>query len=104
MTEILLSILLGAVAGAIDVVPMIKTSPKFASVLVFAQWIFLGLIIPFVGWAIAPWLKGLVLGTLGMVPIMILVFPRNPKKIPGIAIFGAVLGALIGYCGTFIVH
>ncbi len=104
MKEILLALLLGAFAGLIDASPMIKKSPRFAVLLVFSQWVLLGLVIPFVSWPIQPWLKGLILGIMGMIPVMILVFPRSPKNIPGITLFGAGLGAMIGYLGTFIVH
>lgn len=100
--KILEALLLGAVAGAIDAVPMIKTAPRFATLLVFSQWVFLGLVIPFVAWDLEPWVKGMILGVLGMIPTMILVWPRNPKRIPGIAVFGAGLGAMIGFVGYYI--
>jgi hypothetical protein len=104
MTQILFSLLLGAVAGAIDAVPMIKKSPRFAVLLVFSQWVLLGLVIPSVSWEIQPWLKGLILGVLGMVPVMILVSSRNSRLIFPITLCGASLGSLIGHIGSLVIR
>ncbi len=101
MTDILLALTLGVVAGAIDIIPMIKRNvPKFSIGFVFAQWVVLGLLIPFVNWKIPSWLKGLIIGELGMIPVMILTYYRNKQALPSIMIFAAVLGIGLGIAGA----
>jgi len=67
MTEILVALLIGAIAGLIDIAPMIKRPvPRESIVATFVQWVLLGLVIPFVSWSIPAWLTGSILGLLGM--------------------------------------
>lgn len=99
MKEFFLAVLLGVIAGVIDILPMLKREniPKSSIVFVFTQWVLLGALIPFVDWPISGWLKGLIIGVLGMLPVMILTYPRNPKAIPSILICAMPLGAAIGW-------
>ena len=98
ITKLLIALGIGIVAGAIDIIPMLnKPIPKFSLYYVFAQWVFIGLIIPFVSWPIDGWLRGLIIATLGMVPIAIIAFSRNKKQVPMIIASAAVFGAVIGF-------
>lgn len=101
ITNILIALGIGIVAGAIDTIPMLKQPgiPKSSVYFVFAQWVFIGLVTPFIGWGLQPWMKGMVLGILGMVPVMIIAYSRNRKKVPTILLFAAGLGAVIGIAG-----
>jgi len=47
-----------------------------------------------------PWLKGLIIAELAALPIMILVFAKEPKSIIPIIIFSAVLGIAVGIAGA----
>ena len=97
MNNIITALIIGVIAGAIDISPMIKQKmPKFTIASVFAQWVFIGLIIPFISWNLDPWLKGLVVAELGMLPMMILVLEKYKSKLPTIILFTAVLGIAIG--------
>ena len=97
MTEFIIALAIGIAAGAIDVLPMLnKQIPRISILFIFSQWTVIGLLIPFVNWDLALWLKGLIIGTLGMVPVAIITFPRNRKALPGIILYGAILGAAIG--------
>jgi hypothetical protein len=99
--KIIISLLIGTVAGIIDVLPMVFQKLDKASCLsAFIHWIILGLIIPFVGWNMQPWLKGLLLGELSAIPIMILVFPKDPKALIPMIVFSAILGIGVALAGA----
>lgn len=68
---------------------------------IFAQWVIIGLFIPFISWEIQPWLKGLIVGELGMLPFMIIAFYRSKKSIIPMAIMAAILGTLIAVASEY---
>jgi hypothetical protein len=104
MSKIYIALIIGIIAGTIDVIPMIiQRIDKYACASAFVQWMVLGLIIPYVSWDIQPWLKGLIIAEIAAVPIMILVFAKEPKSIIPIAIFSAILGILVGIAGAHFV-
>ncbi len=97
MTEILIALLIGVIAGLIDIFPMVKRPiPRESIIATFAQWVLLGLVIPFVSWPTPTWLTGAILGLLGMAPSMIVAHKRNPSSVIPTAVFGVALGAGIG--------
>ena len=105
MNKIFIALIIGIIAGTIDVVPMIiQRIDKYACISAFVQWIVLGLIIPYVNWDIQPWLKGLIIAEISALPIMILVFAKEPKSLIPIMIFSAILGILIGIFGARFVN
>jgi len=101
MHDFLIAILIGLVAGLIDVIPMIiMKMEKTANISAFAHYFVLGLIIPFVSWDLAPWFKGVIISFLSALPIMIIVFPKDKKSLIPITVFSIVLGAGIGLAGA----
>jgi len=97
MIKIFVALGIGIVAGAIDIVPMVRQKMHFSSIqCVFAQWVFIGLIVPFISWDLPPWLKGLIVAQLGMVPLILLAYGRAKKSPVPIVIFAAILGVGIG--------
>lgn len=101
MNNFLIAIIIGLVAGLIDITPMIIMKlEKSANISAFVHYFALGLIIPFVDWGIAPWIKGIVIALLTSVPIMIIVFPKDKKAIIPMIIFSLILGAGIGIAGA----
>jgi hypothetical protein len=101
MKNIFIALMIGITAGVIDVVPMIiQKIDKSACISAFVQWVVLGLIIPYVNWEMQPWLKGLVVAELAALPILVLVFEKDPKSIVPIIIFSAVLGIGVGVAGA----
>lgn len=97
MKNILIALAIGIIAGIIDIFPMLKQKvPKFSIYYIFAQWVFIGLIIPFVSWEMQPWLKGLIIGVLGMAPAAIIAYHRNRKRVLSILLYAMPLGAAIG--------
>ncbi|WDP92458.1 MAG: hypothetical protein HUN04_23130 [Desulfobacter sp.] len=101
MNNIWIGLVIGMVAGIIDVTPMIlRKLDRFSCLSAFFHWVALGLIIPFVTWEVRPWLKGLIIAELTAVPIMIIVYPRDAKAVFPMAVFSAVLGAGVGAAGA----
>lgn len=105
MKNILIALALGIIAAAIDALPMIKNKniPRFSIMAIFAQWVVMGLLIPFVHWEIAPWLKGAIIGELGMLPFMIIAFYRSKKSILPTIIMAAILGAAIAVAASYFI-
>jgi hypothetical protein len=100
MNDILIAISIGLVAGLIDVTPMIIMKlEKVANISAFVHYFVLGLIIPFVSWDIAPWIKGIIISFLSTLPIMIIVYPKDKKAIIPMVFFAIILGAGIGFAG-----
>lgn len=105
MEKFLIALTLGAIVGAIDIIPMVRKKVyKYSIIAVFAQWMLLGLLIPFVSWGIQPWLKGMIIGLLGMVPTMVVAYDRNRSAVIPTGIFGAVFGSLLGIAGYYFVQ
>ena len=101
MNDILIALTIGIIAGIIDVLPMIiQKLDKFSNLSAFSHWVILGLIIPFVDWSIEPWLKGLILGEISAIPIMLMVYPKDKKALIPMIIFSAILGVGVAIAGA----
>ena len=101
MNDFLIAVLIGIIAGLIDIIPMIiQKLNKRDSISAFLHYFALGLIIPFVNFGIAPWITGIVIAILTSIPIMIIVYPRDKKAIIPMIIFSLILGAGIGIAGA----
>ena len=97
MAKLLISLLIGIIAGIIDVIPMIiQKIDKYANISAFVHWVVLGIIISYIKIPFAPWLKGLVIAELSALPIMILVAKDGIKGIIPVLIMSAILGILVG--------
>lgn len=101
MNDFLIAVIIGTVAGLIDVVPMIIMKlDKVASISAFTHYFVLGLVIPFVDWGLSPWLSGIIISFITALPVMIIVFPKDKKALIPMSIFSIVLGAAIGLAGA----
>jgi hypothetical protein len=101
MNHFLTALIIGIAAGVIDVVPMIAQKlDKRACLSAFMQWLFLGFIIPFVQWDVQPWIKGLIIGELAAIPVMIIVSANDKKALIPMSIFSAVLGIGVAIAGS----
>lgn len=104
MSIILLSVLIGIVAGAIDALPMIlKKLPKRAIVSAFLQYLFVSVIIinidlPNVVW----WIEGGLIALMMAIPIVIIIAETDKKSVPIILANAVVLGTLIALAGHFL--
>ena len=100
MKNIFIALIIGLSAAIIDVIPMIiQRIDKSACISAFLQWIVLGFIIPSVSSDMQPWRKGLIIAELAALPILVLVFAKDPKSIIPIIIFSAILGSAVGFAG-----
>ena len=104
MKEIFIALSLGIVAGIIDIIPMIMQKlDKYANASAFTHWVALGLIIPFVSWDIAPWLKGFIIAELSAIPLLYLIVPKDKKALLPILVMSAVLGIGIAILGEMFI-
>lgn len=100
MKNFFISLLIGLSAAIVDVTPMmIQKLDISACISAFVQWIVLGLIIPYLNWKMKSWLKGLLVGEMAALPILVLVFAKEPMSIIPIIVFSAILGTAVGLAG-----
>ena len=101
MENILLTLLIGVIAGVIDIAPMIKMKiDKYATWSAFVFYF----IMPFIIFNLDIlnniwWIKGGIICFALEIPILILVAKEDKKGIIPIAIMSIVLGSLIGITG-----
>ena len=104
MNILILSILIGLVAGIIDIIPMIiKKLDKRASISAFLQYLFLGITIvnidlPYV----VRWLEGGLIALAFTLPIVFIVSKEDKKSVTIIIANSIILGTLIGIAGHFL--
>ena len=104
MDTLLLSAIIGVVAGTIDIIPMvIKKLDKRASISAFLQYFFVSIIIvnidlPHIVW----WLQGGLISVAVALPVVVLVSAQDKKAVPIILTMAAILGILIGVAGHFL--
>ncbi len=100
MKKIVIALIIGIAAGIVDVVPMIAQQLNgYACASAFVHWVVLGLIIPFIGWNLKGWLKGILVSLLALLPVMILVSEKEPFSLIPMTAFSLVLGAAVGWAG-----
>lgn len=104
MNKILIAVIIGVVAGVIDVIPMIiQKLNKTSCLSAFFHYMVLGTIIPFVDWNLLPSLKGMIIAFLLSVPVMIIVYSNDKKAVIPMTIFSLILGSGIGWAGAFFI-
>ena len=89
MENLLIALLIGVVAGIIDVTPMLIMKLDKT-----ANWS------AFVHWDIDPWLKGLIIGELMTLPVMIIVSKNDKKSLIPMVLFSAILGMGVAIAGS----
>lgn len=100
MPRIYRALLLGTLAGILDVIPMIGQGLNwYANTSAFIQWIVMGVIITHIEIGLKSWLKGLVVAELCAIPIMIIVSMNGLSAVIPIIVATAILGSCIGYFG-----
>jgi hypothetical protein len=104
MDTLLLSVIIGIVAGIIDVTPMIiQRLPKYSTVAAFIYFFFISIIIvnidlPHIPW----WLEGGLISFALMVPVLIHVGHTDKKPLQVITVNTIIIGTLIGIAGHFL--
>ena len=104
MDKLLLSVIIGLVAGIIDIIPMvIQKLDKRASISAFLQYFFVSIIIvnidlPHIVW----WLQGGLISVALALPVVVIVSTQDKKSVPIILTMALVLGTLIGVAGHYL--
>jgi hypothetical protein len=98
MKSYLISLLIGLIAAVIDTAPMIiKKMDKFAIVSAFFTWIILGVFIPRINFVSIPFLNGMIVSVLFVLPILVLMCKFEPKSVPIVVATTIVLGSGVGF-------
>lgn len=91
-------ILLGALAGVIDVIPMILQNITWdANLSAFTMWVIVGFFISSIDLKVNPILKGVLISFLTLSPVAILIAWKEPFTLIPIAIMTTILGSLLGF-------
>jgi len=98
MKKVKVGILLGFVAGIIDVIPMILQKLTWdANISALSMWVIAGLLISTIDWRINSIVKGILISFLVLVPSAILIAWKEPISLIPIATMTIILGGLLGY-------
>ena len=104
MDTLLLSVIIGIVAGIVDIIPMIlQKLEKRATISAFLQYFFVSIIIvnidlPHIAW----WLQGGLISFSLALPVVCIVSTHDKKAVPIILAMAAIMGTLIGIAGHFL--
>jgi hypothetical protein len=100
MRKLVISLIIGIIAGIIDLVPMLLMELDWrACTSAFIQWVVLGIFINYIDFKIMSWLKGLIVAEMASIPILFIVSNDGINSILPIIIMSAILGSLVGYTG-----
>ncbi|MFC1478215.1 hypothetical protein ACFL57_02010 [Candidatus Margulisiibacteriota bacterium] len=98
MNKILTGLLFGAIAGVIDVIPMILQGIGWdANLSAFAFWIVVGFLISTSNLKLHPMLKGLTIAYLTLIPLAFLIAWQNAFDLIPIGIMTLILGSVLGW-------
>ena len=98
MKKIKVGLLLGLIAGIIDVIPMIIQGLTWdANLSAFALWIVVGVLISIIDLNINPILKGILTAYMVLLPTAILIAWQEPVSLIPIGIMTTILGGLLGF-------
>ncbi len=98
MNKIVAGLVLGLIAGIIDVIPMVLQKLTWdANLSALAMWIIAGFFISTSELRINSILKGILISFLLLTPVAILIAWKEPMSLIPIAIMTLVLGALLGF-------
>jgi hypothetical protein len=98
MEKPIIGIILGSIAGIIDVIPMmIQNLTWDANISAFTMWIVVGFLIATVDLKIKPILKGILIAFLVLLPSAILIGWKEPVSLIPIMIMTLILSSLLGF-------
>jgi hypothetical protein len=98
MKKINLGIILGILAGVIDIIPMLLQKLSLdANLSAFCLWIISGFLISTTNLKINSILKGIVISFLVLIPSAFIIGWNEPISLLPIAVMTLILGSLLGY-------
>ena len=100
----LLTLLIGIIAGVVDVLPMIKMKvDKYSCLSAFVYYLIVPFIIFDINWfGSLWWLRGGIVSILMAIPVIILVAKEDKKSPLAMTIMSIILGSIIGMIGHFL--
>lgn len=104
MKELSFSILIGIIAGIVDIIPMIiQKLDKRAIISAFLQYFFVSIVIinislPNIIW----WLKGGLVSFALSLPVLVILPGSERKAIPVIALMSIIIGTMVGVAEKFL--
>jgi hypothetical protein len=98
MSKLLIALLIGAGAGALDTIPMmVRKAPWHEMAVPFAHWLMLGVLIAYAQMPMHPMIKGSVVAVMTTVPTFIAYSQTKPNAVLPIFGISIVLGAAVGW-------
>jgi len=95
--KIIIGILLGVVAGILDVIPMVLQELTWdANISAFSMWVVVGFLISISELRIPAVLKGILTSLLVLLPCAIIIGSKEPMSLVPIGIMTLVLGGILG--------
>ena len=96
--RIYIGLLLGLIAGGIDLIPMFLQKLSWdANLSALSLWLVSGVLIASVDWKINPAFKGMIISFLVLLPSAILIGAKEPFSLIPVVIMTALLGAGLGF-------
>jgi drug/metabolite transporter (DMT)-like permease len=96
--KIIIGIILGAIAGTIDVIPMsIQKLPIDADLSAFSMWMVIGFFLSVSEIKIYPVVKGILFSFLTLLPCAILIGRKEPANLIPISVMTLILGGTLGF-------
>ena len=97
MKKQIIGIALGSIAGIIDVIPMVIQKLTWdANISAFVMWVVIGFLIASVEIKLRPFIKGIFIAFLVLLPSAILIGWKEPVTLFPIAVMTLVLSSLLG--------
>ncbi|MBU1922352.1 hypothetical protein KKD84_03975 [Patescibacteria group bacterium] len=98
MKKVYLGILLGVVAGIIDVIPMIIQKLSWAAnISAFIFWVVVGFFIACVDIKLKGVLKGVIISIILLIPLVPIIGWQDPVVLVPIIIMNLILGSALGF-------
>lgn len=98
MKKPLIGVLLGAIAGIVDVIPMVIMNLTWdANLSAFSMWVIVGFLISVVEIKVLPIFKGIIMAFLVLFPSAVLIGWKEPQSLVPIFAMTTVLGGLLGF-------
>jgi hypothetical protein len=97
MHRFLIGLVIGTLAGVVDIVPMLlMRSSKTDLLSAFIHWLVLGLLLAHLGTPLPKWVEGIAVALLAAIPVIILVAPRDVRAVIPMLASSIILGGFSG--------
>jgi len=98
MNKTTIGIILGAVAGCIDVIPMLMQKLTWdANLSAFSMWVVVGLLLSISSLKINYFIKGIVIAFLVLIPCAFIIGWHQPASLIPITLMTLILGSFLGW-------